>query len=115
MEIVARLAKPVIMGLIMYFSVLKIGGTPVQAGMLALIPLLLGWINILTSLAYTVTAATLIAAVVLSFVPPEGKTQLVAVVNEIVNNGRSAVRMDAPTPTTPQNPAVQPAPAPVAP
>lgn len=59
---ILRIAKPSALALIMYFSIRFIGFSSPAAMMLALIPLVLGSLNVMTRLAYTLTALALIIA-----------------------------------------------------
>jgi hypothetical protein len=84
MEFINKTAiRPIAIGIVMFGSVLLLTGSVRDAALCMLIPLLLGWLRLLASVAYALTAVTLIAAVAWSVLPPGIKDSARAMVTRL--------------------------------
>jgi len=96
MYMISRILKPIAVALIMFLSLHYLGLSVVHSMFMCLIPLALGWLNILTELGYLLAAICMIAAIGWAVVPTGIKSavsQNIQVVIDDFNN------RDAATPT----------------
>ena len=62
MEFVLRVIKALVMGAVMYFALRSLGVSVPSALIVSLVPAVLGVLNVLTRIAYTLSALALIVA-----------------------------------------------------
>jgi uncharacterized protein involved in cysteine biosynthesis len=72
-DVLSRFGKPVAYSIVMFFALLYLTGNVKTAAIGTLIPLVLGSLGILTSIAYTLTALVLLLAVAVAVAPPSVK------------------------------------------
>ena len=78
-----RVGKPLVMFIITFFAVKYITGSVGDSLLIALIPLVLGAIGMLTSLGYMLTALSVIFAVVYGLMSPTAKHHVRAAFDEV--------------------------------
>jgi uncharacterized protein involved in cysteine biosynthesis len=81
---IVRLVKPVLVSLVAFGAVFWLTRDTVIAGTFALLPLLLGWLGIMVSLAYGLTGLALLAAVGSAVLPVSIKQDIASLYNETV-------------------------------
>lgn len=99
MYIVSRMLKPIVVAVIMFISLKYLGLTVVQALLVCLIPLALGWLNVLTEVGYLLTAVAMIAAIGWAVVPMDVKSVISKNIQAVIDetSGRDAVAMTTDT------------------
>jgi len=94
--VVDRIGKPLVMFALAFFCIRYITGSNWDALALGVIPLLLGAINIMTSLSYTFTAIALIVAAGWSVTPNSAKQVIHAYTIQLIQSVVSSPEPDRP-------------------
>lgn len=96
--LVVRIAKPVVMALVAYFSIHYLTGSVFDAAVVALLPLVLGWVGVLTALGYSASALSVVVAVVWAIMPTTERTLVrdqFASLQQSIANGSDAQKRGA--------------------
>jgi hypothetical protein len=80
---VGRILKPLLVAAVMFGGMLSLSGSPLAAMACAMVPLLLGWLQIMESFAYSATAVVLILAVSWALLPVPVKGIVHSFSNEV--------------------------------
>ncbi|MBD8651467.1 hypothetical protein IFT66_10295 [Rhizobium sp. CFBP 13726] len=99
MYIVSRMLKPIVVAVIMFISLHYLGLSVVQALLVCLIPLALGWLNILTEVGYLLTAVFMMAAIGWAVVPTDVKAAVVQNVKLVLDDFANRDAVTTPTGT----------------
>lgn len=86
MYIVSRMLKPIVVAVIMFISLHYLGLSVVQALLVCLVPLALGWLNILTEVGYLMTAVFMMAAIGWAVVPTHVKAAVIENVQNVIDD-----------------------------
>ncbi|KQQ73771.1 hypothetical protein ASF70_08185 [Rhizobium sp. Leaf321] len=89
MYIVSRMLKPIVVAVIMFISLHYLGLSVVQALLVCLVPLALGWLNIMTEVGYLLTAVCMMAAIGWAVVPTDVKSVIIQNIQAVIDESTS--------------------------
>jgi hypothetical protein len=99
MYIVSRMLKPIVVALILFVSLRYLGLSVAHALLVCLIPLALGWLNIMTEVGYLLTAISMIAAIGWAVTPTDVKSVVLQNIQAVIDetSGRDTVAVNTDT------------------